>query len=351
MSPGRGRTAASTGWIVRERRDRARWHGVAVRDDAPAPSTAAALRRARRRRVERVAAGQAGVVSRRQLLDLGLTRWEIEAELRAERWRRVGRQAIAVHRGPLTRDARHRIAVLEAGPRAFLDAWSALEEAGLQGFDGPTIRVSVPRGARVFRRLHGVDIRQTRRWHPDDVRDRGIPCARAEVAAIRAALWCLSDRQAALVLCMVVQQGLATPYGLAVEFLRIRRDRRRALVHQVLLDLSDGVRAVGERDVVRECRRRGLPPPSLQALRRTSRGTYFLDLVWEEWKVAVEVDGIQHSWAANVAADAVRQNALSMTGYTVLRVPLLGLRTQPDTFYAQIAEALRRAGWGTPRSA
>lgn len=308
-------------------------------------------RRARRRRAEREARTSAGVLSRRELLDLGLTRWEIRAELRAGRWRAVGRQAVATHTGPLDQRARHRVAVLEAGPRAFLDAWSALAEAGLTGFDGPMIRVSVPRGARVYRRMPGVDIRQTRRWHADDVRGQGIPCARPEVAAIRGALWAVSEKQAALILCMAVQQGLTTPGRLAEEFLRIKRDRRRGLVHGVLLDLTKGVRALGEREVVRQCRRRGLPPPSLQVHRRTSAGTFYLDLVWEEWKVAVEVDGVQHSWVENVAPDALRQNALSLDGYVVLRLPLIGLRLEPDSFYGQIGQALRRAGWDEPRSA
>ena len=57
----------------------------------------------------------------------------------------------------------------------------------------------------------------------------------------------------------------------------------------------------------------------------------------------VEIDGIHHAWAENVVGDALRQNSLALAGDVVLRVPLLGLRLQPDDFFAQIGEAIERA--------
>ena len=310
-----------------------------------AGSRPANLRRARRRRVERLAAGQEGVLSRPQLYAAGVTRWEVRANLRAQRWRRLGPQTISLRTGPLTPGAADWVAVLEGGPRAFLDGASSLRAGGLRKFDVPRIRVSVPRGARV-RRVRGVDVRQTRRWSPDDLdRGPGVPRSRNEVAAVRAALWAASDRQAALVLTMVVQQGLVTPTALGVEALRVRRDRRRRLLHAVILDLGAGVRSLGERDFARECRRRGLPEPSRQVLRRGRDGRYYLDVLWEAWGLVVEIDGIQHSWAQNVVGDALRQNTVTLTNATVLRLPLLGLRVAADEFFAQIEEALRAGGY------
>jgi very-short-patch-repair endonuclease len=301
-------------------------------------------RLARRRRVALLATERDGVLSRGQLKGLGLTRWEIEAEIRAGRWRSLGRQAICTHTGPLVDGARLWVAVFEAGPRAYVDGESALVAAGLKGYQPHAIRITVPRGAKPYRRLPGVEIRQSRRWDPRDLGPGLLPCARPAVAAVRAALWARTDRQAALLLTMVVQQGLTTAEKLAVELLRIRRDKRRRFAHGVVNDLLGGVRSLGELDVVRECRRRGLPEPSKQVLRRTANGTYYLDLLWEQWGLVVEVDGIQHSWASQIVGDAVRQNAVSLTGMTVLRLPLLGLRVEPDTFFSQIAEALTAAG-------
>ena len=206
------------------------------------------------------------------------------------------------------------------------------------------IRVSVPRGARVRHRGTTVDIRQTRRWEASDLAPGELPRTRVPVAAIRAALWARSNRQAALVLTMTVQQGLATAEQLGVEMLRIRRDKRRAFLHGVLLDLLGGVRSLGELDVVRGCRERGMPEPDKQVLRRTKSGTYYLDFRWDRWQVVVEVDGIQHTWVENTVGEALRQNSIAMAGDTVLRLPVLGLRVCPDEFFAQIAEALPQLG-------
>jgi very-short-patch-repair endonuclease len=307
----------------------------------PEPPT---LTEQRLHRAYALAADQAGVVSRRQLYAGGVTRGQVRANIRAQRWRRVGSQAVAVHTGPLPPPAQQWAAVFEAGPRAMLDGASALAASGLEHFTVDRIRVSVPRGSRV-RRVRGLDIRQTRRWSADDLAPNGVPRTRPEVAAVRAALWARTNKQAALLLTMTVQQGLATAEGIGVEMLRVRRDRRRAFVHAVLLDLIGGVRSLGELEVARECRRRGLPEPSRQVVRRTAGGTYYLDLVWERWGVVVEVDGIHHSWARQVVGDALRQNAVTLANATVLRLPLLGLRVAPDEFFAQIEEALTAAGW------
>jgi very-short-patch-repair endonuclease len=301
------------------------------------------LARQRLARLRALAADQAGVVSRPQTYALGVTRGVVRANLRARRWRRVGSQSIALTTGPLTREAQEWAAVFEAGPRAFLDGASALMASGLRSFTESTIRVSVPRGARV-RRARGLDIRQTRRWQADDVIGTGVPRSRPAVAAVRGALWARSDRQATLLMTMAVQQGLVDAETLGLELLRIRRDRRRRLLHGVVMDLLSGVRSLGEADFRRMCRSHGLPEPSRQVLRKGRHGTYYLDALWEEWGLAVEIDGIQHAWAQNLVADALRHNEVTLGYARVLRLPLLGLRLTAPEFFRQIRDALEQAG-------
>jgi very-short-patch-repair endonuclease len=286
---------------------------------------------------------QDGVVSRLQAYRLGVTRAEIRAHVRAQRWRRVGSQALALHTGQLTERGKLWAAVFEAGPRAQLDGASSLIASGLTGFQVDRIRVSVPRGARV-RRARGLDIRQTRRWDAADLVATGVPRTPPAVAAVRGALWAATDRQAALLLTMCVQQRLATPDQLGLEALRIKRDRRRRLLHGVILDLAGGARSLGELDFARECRRRGLPEPTRQLVRRGRSGRYYLDVAWEDWGVVVEIDGIHHTWALNVVSDALRQNDLALQDLVVLRLPLLGFRVAREEFFAQIKEALSARG-------
>ncbi len=284
-------------------------------------------------------------MSRLQAYACEVTRSEVRAHVRARRWQRVGTQSIALFTGALPPAAREWSAVFEAGPRAFLDGASSLVAGGLRKYEVDAIRVSVPRGARV-RRGRGLDIRQTRRWALDDLAPgTGVPRSRNEVAAVRGALWSRSDRQAALLVTMSVQQGLVTADRLATELLRIRRDKRRVFLQVLVLDLLGGVRSLGELDLARECRRHGLPEPSRQVVRRGRNGTYYLDVVWDDWGVVVEVDGIHHAWAQNVVGDALRQNDVVLQGATVLRLPLLGLRVAADAFFDQVERALAEAGW------
>jgi very-short-patch-repair endonuclease len=293
-----------------------------------------------------LAASQCSVVSRGQLYALGLSRGEVKAQLRARRWQAIGRHCVATHNGPVTMDARYWVAVLEAGPRALIDGESSLLLAGLEHYTSNRTRVSVPRGARIRHRGTSLDIRQTRRWCADDKAPGSrVPRTRNAVASVRAALWARSDRQASLLMTMAVQQGLVAVDDLAVELLRVRRDKRRVLLHSLVLDLAGGIRSLNELDVVRGCRERGLPEPDAQALRRTPSGSYYLDFRWRDWAVVVEVDGIQHTWATHLIGDALRHNSIAISGDTVLRLPVMGLRVCPDLFFEQIAEALAAAGW------
>ncbi|QBX55824.1 hypothetical protein EXE58_10390 [Nocardioides seonyuensis] len=309
----------------------------------PAPRTGAE-RAARRAVVEALAKDQDGVVARRQVYAAGLSRGEVDANIRAGRWQAVGRHCLALTTGALGERALLRAAQLAGGPRAQLDGASSLIAAGLKGFTVDRHRVSVPRGGRVFRDSR-VNVRQTRRWASDDMVEVGIPRTRNEVAAVRAALWARSDREAALLLTMTVQQGLTTAERLASQVLRIKKAPRLAFVRDVLSDLLGGVRSLGELDFARECRRRGLPEPDRQVVRRGRDGRYYLDVHWDEWGVVVEIDGIQHSWASEVVPDALRQNEVTLQHDVVLRLPVLGLRVSPDDFFDQVRRALRDRGW------
>jgi len=287
---------------------------------------------------------QGGVVSRRQIYARGLTRWHVRGQVRARRWQVLSDQAICLHTGPIAAEGLRWGAVIQGGPRAHLDGVSALVVAGLERFTERRVRVSVPRGARV-RRSGRFDIRQTRRWAADDIVPLGIPRSRPAVAAVRGALWAASDRQATLLVTMAVQQGVATAEDVGRELLRIRRDRRRRLLHDLVLELLDGAGSLGELDVARMLRDRGLPPPDRQVLRRVGRRRYYLDLSWETWHLVVEIDGIQHGWVENAVDDALRHNALAIAGDLVLRVPVLGVRLAPEEFLDQIEAALASRGW------
>lgn len=79
-------------------------------------------------------------------------------------------------------------------------------------------------------------------------------------------------------------------------------------------------------------------------MRKGKDRRFYLDVYWEQWGVVVEIDGVHHTWATNLVADALRQNSIALESDLVLRLPLLGLRVAADDFFVQIAEALRSRG-------
>lgn len=295
-------------------------------------------------RLGSTASRQGGVVSRSQAHAAGLTRGEVRSQLRAGRWQRVWTRSLCLHTGPVSTAGRQWAAVFEGGDRAMLDGASSLVASGLTGFDPVVHRVSVPRGVTPLRGV-GLDVRRTRRWSVDDRTASGAPRTRVPVAAVRAAMWAASDRQAALLLTMPVQQGLTTAELVGRALLAVRRDPRRALMHAVVVDLLGGVRSLGELDVARECRRRGLPEPDRQVVRRGRDGRYHLDVCWDAYGLVVEVDGIHHSWATSFVPDALRQNEVVLRDARVLRLPLLGLRVAADDFFDQVERGLRAGRW------
>lgn len=289
-----------------------------------------------------------------QIRGLGITTAQMRAELDAERWRAMGRCTLAVARpGPADR-VDWWLAVLECAPRcaagdiprAALAGITALQAAGLRGItDDGLIHVAAPKSSRPLPPSAGVRVHETRRWRDDDVLDSGILRSRPEVAAVQAALWARSDREASLYLVASVQQRLTSGDAVSAVLERVRRDRRRSLLRTVVNEIRDGVQSLNELDFAALCRRRGLPEPDRQVLVTHPGGRAYLDVRWRRWRVVVEIDGIGHLQPDRWIDDSLRHNEIVLAGDVVLRVPSLGLRIDPEPHLAAVERALRQAGW------
>ncbi len=306
---------------------------------------------ARLARAHELATDRDGVISRRELAALGLDRFAVRDMVAAGRWRVLGRQTVCVHTGELSELARWWRAVIEAGPEiAALDGVSALIAAGARHVSSPEIHLSVRHASRPLP-VRGVRIHQVRGWDRRDVTTTGVPRIRPAVAALRAAHWAASDRQAALFLCVAVQQRIVSPGALQLASQRVHGRRRRAFIRRVVADLADGAHSLGELDFARLCRERGLPEPSRQVVRRGPRGKVYLDVRWDDLKLVVEIDGSQHTQGLSVSDDNLRANAVAIRGDTVLRIDLIGLRVVERLFMDQVCEAHRVLGGGRGRAA
>lgn len=283
-----------------------------------------------------LAALHGGVVHRRDLRRAGIDEQGVRAEVAAGRWAKAGRHTVIVGTGPVQGEGLLWQAVWESGSGAVLDGAAALLGFGLRGFTPDVIDVSVPVGTRP-RRLDGVQVRRRRRMPP--VVGGGLPRVRREWATVHAAQWAHSDRAAALLVCLPVQQRLVDPGRLLAVWEATIYSPRRALLDSVIRDVCDGAHSLGELDFARHCRERGLPEPDRQVVRRGPGGRIYLDVEFTEVGLVVEIDGGHHAQALNPVWDALRQNEVTLDRRTVIRIPVLGLRLTPDAFMDQVVRA------------
>jgi very-short-patch-repair endonuclease len=298
----------------------------------------------------RIAEGQHGVVSRQQLVAARVPRWFVRRERLAKRWRRTGRHTLVVHFGPLSSDARRWVAVLETSPRAALDGVTALQAAGATGLRDTTIHVVVPRGARP-RRMPGVRVRESRLFREDDVVSVGIRRMRAPVAAANAARWARTDREAQLFVLVCVQQRLAAVVDIQQATERLPRSRRRTMLLRLITDVAGGVHSLGELDVAGDLRRRGLPEPDRQVVRRRPSGTEYLDCEFTTYGVVLEIDGAGHAAPAQRLSDLLRDLTEIAGGRTVVRLPLEIYRLDQEAVLDRLEGVFGSRGWTRAASA
>jgi hypothetical protein len=284
------------------------------------------------------------VVSRGQLVKARVPRWYVRREVKARRWCRRGRHTLTLHCGPLSTDARRWIAVLETSPRAALDGVTALQAAGVERLSDSGIEVVVPQGARPLRRK-GVVVRESRLFREEDVASVGIRRMVPAAATASAARWAKSDRQAKLFVLMCVQQKLAPVEAVRAALERLPRSRRRAMLLEVVAAAAGGVHSLGELDVAEDLRRRGLPEPDRQALRRRDSGTQYLDCDFPAYEMVLEIDGAGHAEPSQRLSDLLRDITEVAGGRFVIRLPLEIYYLDREAVLDRLEAVFAARGW------
>ena len=287
---------------------------------------------------------QRHVVALWQASELGIQHRAMHREVAAGRWTpTTPRTFLAL---PIAPQWEHlRVAgCLELGRNAVLSGAAALQEAGWHG-ECQRVDVLLPPGHRPKR-----SIEPWIRPHYGDAgltRGDGAPRVRTARAAVDAAAWADSEREAAHLLITSVQQRLTTGRAITAELQRRPRTRRAALIREVAEAAQTGVHSIPELEFARQCRQRGLPTPRRQTRRFDAEGrTRFTDAEFElpgSGLLIVEIDGAGHIDPAVAGDDAVRGSMLARTtGAHVLRVTSITLRSDPEPFFAELA------AWLTP---
>jgi very-short-patch-repair endonuclease len=118
-------------------------------------------------------------------------------------------------------------------------------------------------------------------------------------------------------------------------------------MYAILGDIEGGAQALSELDftrgVIRQFR---LPEPSRQVGRKDAQGRQrWIDVLFDEWNVVVEIDGTQHREPLEQWDDMDRDNDLNIDGYRVLRFPAWLVRKNPELVARKILQALHKAGY------
>lgn len=291
-----------------------------------------------KRSVWPLARKQHGVISRRQLLDLGFTDAGIKHRLDSGRLHRVERGIYVVGRPELSQWGRWMAAVLSCGPTAVLSHRSAAALWGIYPTAPSAIDVSVRhlhprRRARthVYRRpgLQSFDI-QVHEGIPATVPVRTLvdlatqlPPARLERAVNEADRLGLTDPESlldSLDLCPGVP-GVG---------------RLRSLLKGRTFSLTDSEL---ERRFLALVHAAGLPRP----LTQQQLNGFRVDFFWPQLGLVVETDGLRyHRTPAQQARDRLRDQAHASSGLTPLRFTHAQVRFEAPRVKATLTAVARR---------
>ncbi len=290
------------------------------------------------------------VVSRQQAMRF-LSPSAIRHRLHTRRWLQIHRGVYVTTTGALTTSQLRWIAVLAAAPEpesetAFIAGRSALAAHGLRGLRDRRIDLLVPGSRKVTHPPQWAVVHRTRQLPRVDRFWAGaLPVTSTARSVVDAAQWATTDNESRLIVAMAFQQGKVS--RAAIESLLARTEvRRRSLITLTAADAAGGAHSLAELDYLSASRQAGLPEPKLQHVRRDASGRRrYLDVIYEEFGVHVEIDGAHHLDVRRAWADMERQNQLWIKGDRLLRFPAWLVRERPGDVIDQVRAALIAAGW------
>lgn len=294
---------------------------------------------------------QDGVVSRRQARSAGLSKDLIRSRVDRGRWRQLHTGVYAVFTGTPSRGATLWAAVLRAGQGAMLSYQTAAELDGL--IDGPSsfIHVTIPAGRRITAVpdiIVHVKLGAERSRHPS----RLPPRTRVEETVLDLAESCDQPGDAIGWVTRALGRRLTSQDRLSAAMDQRSRLRWRFEVATVLSPDLAGLHSALEHRYLRSVEMaHGLPKGRRQAKVSRNGRVEYRDVLYEEYALAVELDGQVAHPAETRWLDIRRDNAAAADGVTTLRYGWREVTTTPCLVAVQVARALRLRSWpGTPRA-
>jgi Protein of unknown function (DUF559) len=276
------------------------------------------------------AAGQYGLVTRRQLDALAVTRHQRQG-LVARGWLHLMAPGVyGVAGAPPSIERKLMLGLLSLGSTAVVSHEAA---ARLHGFDrcvDDAVEFSVPRGSRHARgpfRVHS-----TRELAAiDQVTIDGFRCTSATRTIIDLARAHIPEIRLEAAIDSAVRSGATAPVVLARRLGELRGPGRWGARRLDELLLDSGGHTILERRFLALMRTAGLPRPTPQVVHRRDRRTFArVDFLFEEHGIVVEVSGRKgHASDAERARDAQRRNELQDIGRRVFEYTYRQVTREP----------------------
>lgn len=296
------------------------------------------------REVAELAARQHGVVTFRQLRQLGFSKGKISRSHEATRLVRIHRGVYAVGHGRISEHGRCMAAALAAGPEAAVSHLSAAWLWSLYDRLPAEVEVTVitPRHRRRGIRIHRAAALGSDRGHIDRIPVTALPATLLGVAATQPA------RTLNGVVDRAKRRGILD-FGAIDRFLGRRSRSPGAPQLTRALDLyREAVfdRARSELLFLDLVKKAGLPRPAIN----TWVGEFEIDAYWERERFAVEVDGWEtHGTRRAFESDRVRIEDMKLAGIDAIRITARRIEREPGEVARRLRLHLtrRRAELGT----
>jgi very-short-patch-repair endonuclease len=289
-------------------------------------------------RIAAMAGRQYGLVTRRQLRELGVGETGIEERLRTGRLHRIHRGVYAVGHAVLPARAQYLAAVLACGPGAALSHAAAGAHLGIRASAATRVDVTVPtHGGR--RRQRGIRLHRSRRLTGEDITvHEGIP-----TTTLARTLLDLADVLSDQALKRAINEAEylrlldTTALIAAVERNPGRRGARVVRAMMAPLELTES--ALEDRFLAL-LTRHGLPRPKVGA----NVAGYRADFYWPEAGLVVELDGFAaHGTRARFESDRRRDRVLARAGKRTIRLTANALAYDEDAIADDLADAFSRS--------
>jgi very-short-patch-repair endonuclease len=277
-----------------------------------------------------VAQRQHGVVSRTELMELGIRQRAIGHRLECGRLHLLHRGVYAVGHALLSREGRWMAAVLATGPHSVLSHRSAAVLVGIRPSERTLTEVTVPRRRRS---RPGIEIHNSAVPLDEVTNVRGIPVTTVPRTLLDlAAVLSRRDLERAIDQAEVLR--LWDPLSLADLVARYPGRHGTRNVRAILAAGRIGAtvtRSELERRFLSFLEDTGLPRPQVNTLLEVAGSRFEVDCLWRARRLVVELDGhATHATRAAFERDRARDRTLQAGGWRVVRITWRQLCGAPD---------------------